>query len=382
MAPLPPLAADAFLGHLRLAQADVATGVVPSRATAATSHWAQWTHFCAALEVDPALSTVPDPVPYLQVFAYRYRNGLINPSRRTVRARTVEGALRSIGQAFASVGSPDPRLNAQGQPEFRLRRMLASYSRDDDPPSRVKPIPVPILRHIMAQAILAGDAVNQALADMICLAFFFLLRPGEYTGTVSATQPFQLRDAKFFLGNLPLDSTVATPDQLLGASFLTLEFTTQKNSVRGEVIGLGRSGDPHFCPVTAAARRILHLRSAAAPPTQPLASYVDPRTQLLKRITPPELTALLRLSTTILGPQFGFLPKDISARSLRAAGAMALLCANVDSDRIRLLGRWRSDEMLRYLHVQAEPIMRHFSSQMLSGGNFTLLPNQEALLLP
>jgi hypothetical protein len=234
----------------------------------------------------------------------------------------------------------------------------------------------------MAQAILAGDAVNQALADMICLAFFFLLRPGEYTGTVSATQPFQLRDAKFFLGNLPLDSTVATPDQLLGASFLTLEFTTQKNSVRGEVIGLGRSGDPHFCPVTAAARRILHLRSAAAPPTQPLASYVDPRTQLLKRITPPELTALLRLSTTILGPQFGFLPKDISARSLRAAGAMALLCANVDSDRIRLLGRWRSDEMLRYLHVQAEPIMRHFSSQMLSGGNFTLLPNQEALLLP
>jgi hypothetical protein len=36
--------------------------------------------------------------------------------------------------------------------------------------------------------------------------------------------------------------------------------------------------------------------------------------------------------------------------------------------------------MLRYLHVQAEPIMRHFSSQMLSGGDFTLLPNHEALL--
>jgi hypothetical protein len=55
---------------------------------------------------------------------------------------------------------------------------------------------------------------------------------------------------------------------------------------------------------------------------------------------------------------------------------MALLCAQVDSDVIRLLGRWRSDEMLRYLHVQAEPVMRDFSRRMLLGGSFTLLPNQ------
>ena len=35
---------------------------------------------------------------------------------------------------------------------------------------------------------------------------------------------------------------------------------------------------------------------------------------------------------------------------------MTLLCAKVDTDQIRLIGRWRSDEMLQYLHVQAEPI--------------------------
>jgi hypothetical protein len=58
---------------------------------------------------------------------------------------------------------------------------------------------------------------------------------------------------------------------------------------------------------------------------------------------------------------------------------MALLCADVDSDRIRLLGRWQSDQMFRYLHVQAEPVMRNFSSQMLTGGNYTLLPNAAAL---
>ena len=80
----------------------------------------------------------------------------------------------------------------------------------------------------------------------------------------------------------------------------------------------------------------------------------------------------------ILGPALGFLPTDISARSLRASGAMALLCAQVDSDVIRLPIRWRSDEMLvRYLHIQAKPVMRDFASSLLTHGNFVLTPNQD-----
>jgi hypothetical protein len=54
---------------------------------------------------------------------------------------------------------------------------------------------------------------------------------------------------------------------------------------------------------------------------------------------------------------------------------MALLCAKVDTDMIRLLGRWRSDKMLRYLHVQTFPIMAPLANQMLQHGNFTLMPN-------
>jgi hypothetical protein len=233
----------------------------------------------------------------------------------------------------------------------------------------------------MAQAVAAQDPVALAFADMVCLAFFFLLRPGEYAGTSPSSQPFRAQDVHLFLGAVRLDFATAPPAQLLAATFVTLEFTTQKNGVRGEVVGLGRSGDPHFCPVTAAARRLLHLRSAGAPFTQPIASYRDPLTLRLRRVSPADLTSLLRSSVRILGPAHGFLPADVSARSLRAAGAMALLCANIDTDRIRLLGRWRSDEMLRYLHVQAEPLMRDFSSRMLVGGTFTLHPHHDVPLL-
>jgi hypothetical protein len=98
-------------------------------------------------------------------------------------------------------------------------------------------------------------------------------------------------------------------------------------------------------------------------------------------ISPADITATLRCATAIIGPSVGFLPSDISARSLHAAGAMALLCAHVNTDIIRLLSRWRSDEMLRYLHVQAEPVMRDFSCCMLTGGSFTLLPNQDVPIL-
>jgi hypothetical protein len=235
----------------------------------------------------------------------------------------------------------------------------------------------------MALAALASAAHGtKAIADMICLAFFFLLRPGEYTGTPSETTPFTLHDVQCWIGHQRYLATTIPINDLTRVTFVTLTFTTQKNGVRGEVIGLGRSGNPHLCPVAALTRRIAHLRSHNAPAQVPLASYYTTNNATQPSLVKPaHITAVLRASTAIIGPSVGFLPSDISARSLRAAGAMALLCAHVDTDVIRLLGRWRSDEMLRYLHVQAEPVMRDFSRRMLSGGSFTLLPNQDVPIL-
>ena len=54
----------------------------------------------------------------------------------------------------------------------------------------------------------------------------------------------------------------------------------------------------------------------------------------------------------------------------KALGAMALLCgAQVDTNIIGLLGRWRSDKMLCYLHLSAETVMCNFASRMLNHGN-------------
>jgi hypothetical protein len=213
---------------------------------------------------------------------------------------------------------------------------------------------------------------------MLCIAFFFLCRPGEYTAPTKDNATFRLQDVTIYVGLRRVLAPVASDADLARATFVTMTFTNQKNAVRGEVVGLGLSGDPFVCPVKAVTNRIRHLRLHNAPPATPLCTYYMGNQS--RYVTPGDISVTLKASVVSLGAALGFTSNEVSARSLRAAGAMALLCAHVDSDTIRLLGRWRSDEMLRYLTVQAQPIMRDFASRMLAGGQYTLLPNADVPL--
>ena len=210
---------------------------------------------------------------------------------------------------------------------------------------------------------------------MIIIAFFFLLRPGEYTDSKSETTPFTLGDVQLAIGCRRL-CLATSPDAVLDqARSVSLTFTTQKNGVENEVIRMGLSGDPYLCCVKAVKRRVCHLRAHNAPLDTPLARVytgVESRTQ---SVTPALITKTLRQAVAYMGADLGFLASEVSARSLRAAGAMALLVSNVDPDIIQIIGRWRSDEMFRYLHLTAEPIMKHFATKMLNA-DYTLAPSQ------
>ncbi len=352
-----------------------AAGVSKSHRGAGDTTWALWEHFCPQLYCDPDLAYVDDPVPLLQIFAHRYRTGAVVPSGAPVRSRTVEGALRAVGQAFSTLGYRDPRLTPSGKLDLRLSRQLSAYKKQDPPPTRVKPIPFPILAQTTALCHRANTPHSNAIADMLLLGFFFLLRPGEYAYTDNENAaPFRLCDVHLLIHNHRLHPLHCTPADLALVNYVALEFTTQKNGVRGELIGLGRSGHPIHCPVHALRNRVLHLRAHHAPMTTPIYSYYDTRWQ---KIDTTILTTHLQHTVTAMGSAYGIQPEHISIRSLRSSGAMSLLCARVDTDTIRLLGRWRSDEMLRYLHVQAFPLVAPLASQMLQHGHFTLNPNQQ-----
>ena len=52
-----------------------------------------------------------------------------------------------------------------------------------------------------------------------------------------------------------------------------------------------------------------------------------------------------------------------------------MLCTDIGTDHIQLIGQWHSDEMFSYLHAQAFPIPRNIAPLMFQTGTFTLIPN-------
>lgn len=365
---------DEFLGDLRLVQKAVRSGVSDSRNTKAQNTWELWLDFCAELAVDPWFPGGQDPLPYLQVFSQRYRDGRIRG--RPVKSSTVSDVVRVVGQTYKSMGAPDPRLDPQtGRLDFRLARQLRSYAKEDPPPHRVKPVPIQLIKAVVDHAYCTTVPATplRAVADMICIAFFFLMRPGEYTITRGNT-PFRWQDVKLFIGVRRLDTSTDPPVDLQAATSVALTFTTQKNGVKGEIITQGRSGDPLTCPVAAVVRRILHLREHGAPISSPLCTICS-HTSRPSAVSSTDVSKTLRLGLTLIGPDtVDITPPEIDARSLRAGGATALLCANVDHNTIQLVGRWKSDAMLRYLHISANPQVLGYAKQMFAGGHYSFRP--------
>jgi hypothetical protein len=327
------------------------------------------------LGVSPVRDPSSDSIPLLQLFAQRYRTGAIAPGRKLVKSRTVEDALRAVGQAHAWLGAPDPRLTPAHKLDFRLSSLLLAWQKSDAPPNRVKPLPLPVVAQVCDLARGENSPRADAAAACLVLGFFFLLRPGEYLGNPQRPNAhmFRLRDVQLWIGSRAVDTLHGPEADLQASTFVTLTFTTQKNGVRNERIGHGRSGHPSLCPVHTVILRVLALRSQGATLDTTLNAVRPSATTPFRYIVPSDITSRIR-AVLHLHPDPAYTLADVSARSTRAGGAMALLCAGVDRDRLRLIGRWRSDEMFRYLHVQAQPVMNGLAAAMVRGGDFQLTP--------
>ena len=350
----------------------MASGVSAGYAKSHRTYWAKWKHFCAELGLEPHLPHIGDPVPFLQIFAHRVRSGELAQRGKPVQKRQVEQYLRAVGQNLAGMGARDPRHDAFGKIDFRILRQLRSYTRADPPPQRVKPLPTTVLHDIYNQHI-RGTAREQCVADIVWIGFFFLMRPGEHcdAGVHNDSAPFRLCDVTFRRRGATFNTACDSIQQLATADHVALTFTTQKNGVKGEVIGTRRSGHATGCAVRRMLHRVAYLRCRRAPAAIPIASYHDgTEWRVLKS---KDVTEAIRDSIRRMGASVGLRPEDTSVCSLRASGAMAMLLGGIDGDVIRILGRWKSDTMLRYLHVLAESITHNHARTMLRGGHYDLL---------
>jgi hypothetical protein len=177
--PLPRAAIQRDFDAARTAL-DTATvdGVV--RAT----NWRWWSQYCVECGVDPWLCRTSSAVrsQLLLGFAARTCTGFFGKGRQ-VGAQTVEKALRHVAQAFVLEGYDDPRrASASSDLALPFAHLLKSYKDHDPAPKPQVALPVHAIdRAAAARNDPSATAWDQATACLIVVAFYFLLRVGEYT---------------------------------------------------------------------------------------------------------------------------------------------------------------------------------------------------------
>ena len=201
------------------------------------------------------------------------RADLLAASGTPIKNRSVEQYLRSIRQIFSAVRENNPRHNKLVNLNFRLVHQLATYAKQDPPPTRVRPIPVSVLQSL--DAVYQGSTNGQqVIRNLAWITFIFLIRPGEYCrgGSNTAHHFFLFLYLQFFIVQQPFNaaSASASPATQSWAEIFSLLFTTQKNSVKGGSIGHGQTGHPQVCPVSSLRRRVTYLRCHGVTGTTPL----------------------------------------------------------------------------------------------------------------
>jgi hypothetical protein len=99
-------------------------------------------------------------------------------------------------------------------------------------PSRVKPIPFPIIALAMALCHCSNTLASNRIVDMLLLGFFILLHTGEYAYMPNPElDPFRLCDVHLLIQDRGIHPLTATEAELHTLNYIALEFTMQKQAL-------------------------------------------------------------------------------------------------------------------------------------------------------
>jgi hypothetical protein len=167
-------------------------------------HWESWLEFCGDARRDPYLLNCSKPIQQqlLLGFAARVWRGYYGRGAQ-VQAQTPETALRHVAQTLVLNGYPDPRRSYGSKDlDLSFSRLLRSYKTNDPAPKPQLALPVRAIQCAVDHYTHQGTPKACAIADLLTIAFFFLLRPGEYTmpsgWRKTLTVQFRQQDIRFF----------------------------------------------------------------------------------------------------------------------------------------------------------------------------------------
>jgi len=272
--------------------------------------------------------------------------------------------------------------------------MLDGWQKLDPPSIKKLPVEVDIPNWLVEQGLKVGASdLSKAIGDLSLIAFYYLLRVGEYTVKSSRnqskqTQQFKVEDVTFFRrdskGRLrQLNRKTATDAEIMTADSATLKLDNQKNGWRGVCVNQHANGDATFCPVRALGRRVCYIRQQSKSMKCFLSAYWLDGKQL--DINDNDIRDNLKWAATMLDyPSTKGIPIDrIDTHSLRCGGANAMSLAGYSDRHIMKMGRWRSVTFMEYIRDELDGFSEGISKSMsktfgfvnIAGGAFTDITN-------
>ena len=264
--------------------------------------------------------------------------------------------------------------------------MLEGWRQKDPPITKKLPIEVDIPEYISRCARgVAATPQDHAVGDLVLIAFYYLLRVGEYTikgsnNSTKRTVQFKMNDVTFFwkdpTGTLRQLSRSAPDADIMSAHSATLKLDNQKNGWKGDCIHQEHNGETVHCPVRALGRRYVHIRVHTTDSTAPISTYFLAHKRCT--ITDANIRACLKHAAAALDyPSKKGIPIDrIDTHSLRSGGANALALSGFSDREIQKMGRWRSatfkeyirEELSCYAHGMSRKMKRNFGFVNIAGG--------------
>ena len=270
-------------------------------------------------------------------------------------------------------GQPSPLYREGEKYQLSTERLCEGFRRQDPPAVPQLAVPVSCVNHCYDAAIKSIDPLAQATGQLTIIAFYYLLRVGEYTQPrtvtlngeklrATRTVQFSVDDVGFWKDNhqLPKHSPL---EKLLTADSATLQISNQKNGRMGESIHQWAI-NTHLCPVKALARRVHHILNNGGSPDSLICEYFNDEGQQFS-VTSQHIIKMVRTACKQLHlDKQGIDPDLIGAHSLRAGGAMALALAGFESTVIMKMGRWTSLTFQMYIHNQIAHLSKNISEKM------------------
>jgi hypothetical protein len=388
---LPPLVRDQVAYYVRIAERGFRNGRVEATTKARETHWRNWKWYCQFVGLDPLLQRISH---YKLTYAVLGFMGMLRVGEfgrvKQVRAATVSAALAAINKTISLATKAQP-LKEVGANLFlfAISETLAGFAKEDPPIDKKLPVAVDVVEFLVKQGM--GPEADQkvmATGDWCLIAFYFLLRIGEYTvkgkrNNTKQTVNFRVKDVTFFkkdiFGRL---SQIARDDleSIMEADAVTLKLENQKNGRKGVCISHHSNGLKEFDPVQALGRRYVHIKQLDTNKDMFVSAYFDEEGVRHDLRDTDVRTALKAAATALNYPTTRNIPIDkIDTHSLHIGGANALALAGYSKQQIQKMGWWWGETFLEYVREgmaeykvgMSEQMVKQFAFVSLEGGVYS-----------